>query len=122
MRNRWNKPDDWNRLIVEGIESAFAKNGWRIFERIESNLVWWVERVWMIESAWTPIGIRVHMSFLTEPEGSYVQALAIDLAEPDGRLEAGKVAMAYIGDREEAFTSLISQLNTWRDEQAKSED
>lgn len=119
MRNRWNKPDEWNRLIAEGVGSALQANGWRITKRVESNLVWWVERVWMIESIWSPVGIGAQLSFLREPEGLDVETLAVDLEEPGDRLEAGKIIRVGIGDREEAFREFTAALASWRDESAK---
>ena len=42
-------------------------HGWRL-ARIEENLEWWADEKWLLESAWSPVGSRVYVTFLVDPQ------------------------------------------------------
>lgn len=55
------------------IEEMLAEEGWRVAERL-IDLEWWLDEVWVIESAWTPVGSRAFVSFLVDPQAPFERA------------------------------------------------
>jgi non-ribosomal peptide synthetase component F len=50
--------------------------GWCIVARLERP-DWWLHELWVLESRWSPVGARAHVSFLTDPGGDEVWAVSV---------------------------------------------
>jgi hypothetical protein len=55
------------------IEEMLTREGWRIAER-QICPEWWLDEVWVIESAGTPEGSRAFVSFLVDPQAPIQRA------------------------------------------------
>ena len=40
--------------------------GWRV-SHSEENLEWWADEMWLLESLWSPAGLRVYITFMVDP-------------------------------------------------------
>ena len=68
------------------IREKLIENGWKITELEKHELVWWANEIWQLESAWSPIGKTVFVTFLLEPEGmEYVEEIMVSKEKPDNR-------------------------------------
>jgi hypothetical protein len=50
------------------LEELVVRDGWTIVARELSSAEWWLDEVWILESTWTPAGVRVFLSFLVDPQ------------------------------------------------------
>jgi len=73
--------------------SQLPEHGWQVADE-EENLEWWADEMWLLESAWSPIGSRVYITFLVDPQfdgdrkkGEAVWALMASPAKPSSRLD-----------------------------------
>src|SRR5262245_51027908 len=78
------------------LEEILTDEGWIIVSRDVAPSEWWLDEVWTLESLWTPVGQRVFVSFLVDPQavgdrvkGQEVWAVAATLSRPDSRQQAG---------------------------------
>ena len=77
------------------LEELLTQEGWSIVSRDVAPDEWWLDEVWMLESAWTPTGKRLFVSFLVDPQamgdrvkGQAVWAVAATLTRPTSRQQA----------------------------------
>src|SRR5262245_22626903 len=56
-----------------------SDRGWEIAETEIPKSTWWVDEILVLESGWSPVGFRVHLTFLVDPqhEGSRVKGEAV---------------------------------------------
>ena len=55
------------------IEEMLIREGWRVAER-QICPAWWLDEVWVIESALDPVGRRAFVSFLVDPQAPIQRA------------------------------------------------
>jgi hypothetical protein len=60
------------------IEEMLLREGWHIVER-QVCPEWWLDEVWVIESAWTPVRTRTFVSFLVDPQAPTQRAKGEDV-------------------------------------------
>ena len=60
------------------IETIRAEEGWRVVER-QRQPEWWLDEVWVLESAWSPTGTRAYVSFLVDPQAPIQRAAGQDV-------------------------------------------
>jgi hypothetical protein len=65
------------------LEEHLSDEGWRIVQR-ESAPHWWADELWTIESMWRPVGLKLWITFLVDPQhdgvrkkGEHVWAVAV---------------------------------------------
>ena len=77
----------------EGIVAALRERGWRVVAVDDSPEEWWADEVVELESKWSPVGARVVLAFLVDPQhdrirrkGEGVWAVLASAGRPvDGR-------------------------------------
>ncbi len=52
------------------IESQLAKHGWNMVDVEDHALEWWADEIWLLESAWSPVGAHAYVTFLVDPQSS----------------------------------------------------
>jgi hypothetical protein len=79
------------------VEVELERAGWRVAvrETPTSDLWWWIDELWEIESEWSPRGARAFVTFLVDPQGpifrragEHVMAVAITQHRPQNPGEA----------------------------------
>jgi hypothetical protein len=50
------------------IESLLAEHGWNIAGVEDQALEWWADEIWVLESAWSPVGAQAYVTFLVDPQ------------------------------------------------------
>jgi hypothetical protein len=78
------------------VEAELEHAGWRVAMReVPTNDAWWIDELWVIESAWSPQGARAFVTFLVDPQavserqhGERVWAVAITRHRPPTPAEA----------------------------------
>ena len=61
----------------EELIALLPEHGWRVVSRTCEMLDWWADEVWTLESVWTPMGVRIFLTFLIDPmDDNNVWALA----------------------------------------------
>lgn len=72
--------------------ALLPEHGWRV-SMIEDDLEWWADEMWLLESVWSPVGSRVYVTFLVEPQfdgsrkkGEAVWAVMASLFKPASSL------------------------------------
>jgi len=110
---------DQNFTKKNALRVALAEHGWRVAAVEASNLPWWVDEQWTIESIWSPQHLQVQLSFLVDPQsdanprkkGADVWAIGIC---PDGWTSG--VSFCLNGEWiEELMTELAGRRNAGRD-------
>ncbi len=73
--------------------NQLPEHGWRV-AGAEENLEWWADEMWPLESVWSPVGSRVYVTFLVDPQfdgdrkkGEAVWAVMASPAKPMSRLQ-----------------------------------
>ncbi|MBV9928581.1 MAG: hypothetical protein JOZ96_26430 [Acidobacteria bacterium] len=76
----------------EELARRLPENGWRVAAVEESGLEWWADEIWLIESVWSPGGLRLHLTFLVDPsagsrraKGQRVWAVGTSAVRPADR-------------------------------------
>jgi hypothetical protein len=69
-----------------------SRYGWRRME-IESPFEdeWWAAEIWVVESTWSPVGLRIYMTFLVDLQGTDVWALGAACERPRDRFAAAEL-------------------------------
>ena len=76
------------------LEEAIVSHGWRVAEREVIITEWWADEIWTIESVWTPVGFRLFLTFLVDPQsgqrrpGEDVYAVSCSSIRPQTRADA----------------------------------
>jgi hypothetical protein len=52
------------------LESALIAGGWQVVDRC-TELDWWADEVWTIESTWSPSCVRAFVTFLVDPQANF---------------------------------------------------
>lgn len=52
----------------DGIIAAMGERGWRVVDVDESPAEWWADEFLEFESDWSPVGARVVLTFLVDPQ------------------------------------------------------
>ena len=47
--------------------ALLPEHGWRV-ARVEEDLEWWADEMWLLESVWSPVGSRAYITFLVDPQ------------------------------------------------------
>jgi hypothetical protein len=83
--------------------SQLPEHGWRI-ARIEENLEWWADEMWLLESEWSPVGSRAYITFLVDPmsdrnrkKGEEVWAVMGSLFRPVSSLKSEQEFLLSLG-------------------------
>lgn len=48
------------------LAAALREQGWAVVGN-SNELPWWGDEVWVVESGWRPVGLRLHLTFLVDP-------------------------------------------------------
>ena len=52
---------------------------------------WWAAEIWVVESIWSPVGVRIYLTFLVDPQGTDVWALGAASERPQDRFAAARL-------------------------------
>jgi hypothetical protein len=72
-----------------------SAQGWSFAEVEEWELGWWADEIWLLESTWSPVGVRAYLTFLVDPmiedwqhrkKGESVWAAQISPSKPESRI------------------------------------
>ena len=60
-----------------------GKNGWKATELDNYDFRRWSMETWLLESAWSPIGLTAYVSFMIDPQSDFQNpyAWAIEISE-----------------------------------------
>jgi len=73
-------------------ENELKNRGWIISAK-EICPEWWADELWVLESIWSPLGVRAHITFLVDPQidvpskrkkGQQVWAVSVSASKPRG--------------------------------------
>jgi hypothetical protein len=107
----------------QGIIAAMGKAGWRVVTTVESPDEWWADEFVEFESTWSPIGARLVLTFLVDPQhdrerrkGEAVWNVVASQEHPDSRVVDGPSLSLGAGwqDRLSAFISELEQFRSLR--------
>ena len=73
--------------------NQLPEHGWRVAAAGE-DLEWWADEMWLLESVWSPLGVRAYVTFMVDPQfegvrkkGEAVWAVMASPGRPDGRAD-----------------------------------
>jgi hypothetical protein len=88
----------------EELAGRLPENGWRLLGVEDSSLEWWADEIWLIESAWSPRGFRLYLTFLVDPmadtqraKGQSLWAVGTSTARPTDRRPAEGEPLLSLG-------------------------
>jgi hypothetical protein len=106
--------------------AELSQDGWRVVSRERSDLDWWPDEIWMVESEWAPRGFTVFLTWLVDPQwddhrqpGQAVWSVGACLQRPSTRLEAEGEPLMSIKHWPRELPRLLVALSTLR-EQART--
>jgi len=105
------------------ILSQLGEHGWFVVGE-ESNLEWWADEIWQVESLWSPVGMRAYISFLVDPmadrtrkKGEEVWAVVVSPMKPVDRLSAEREFTLSLGQSwKERMPEFFGHLSRMRDQ------
>src|SRR5687767_11429489 len=50
------------------LETALSEAGWRINDKASDTNLWWVDELWTLESAQSPVGTCAFLVFVVDPQ------------------------------------------------------
>lgn len=58
------------------LQQYLPRHGWNVAETIDAesewnDLEWWEDEIWILESLWSPKGVRIHLVFLVDPQAPF---------------------------------------------------
>jgi hypothetical protein len=53
--------------LQDDLLKHLERNGWSV-TRQKEGLEWWAHEIWMLASQWSPHGLTLFLTFLTDPE------------------------------------------------------
>ena len=69
-----------------------AQCGWqRVAVESPFEDEWWAAEIWVVESIWSPVGVRIYLTFLVDPQGTDVWALGAASERPQDRFAAARL-------------------------------
>lgn len=109
------------------LEARLSREGWLVVGR-EREPDWWVDELWAIESAWRPVGLRLWISFLVDPQysglrrkGENVWAIGVTSGRPTSRGDIrSDTTFSIRGHWSESLDLLTKEAQTMRDHAMKS--
>ena len=114
---RYRKMDERLQLV----DSALESKGWSKKETIDSS-DWWADKIWKIESRWSPEGVPAFITFLVDPQierndkkNEDVWGIGISSTLPTSRTEAeknGTLALKKIHLHLNELTGLLEPLRS----------
>jgi hypothetical protein len=85
---------------------ALPERGWEIAEIEHAPLDWWTDEVWTVESRWSPVGFRLFIIFLVDPQsdvdrrkGQSVWEVSAAVEMPTDRVAAGEGPVAGLSPK-----------------------
>ena len=84
------------------LEAAILEEGWRVAERDAITTEWWVDEIWTIESVWRPVGLKLFLTFLVDPQsgprrpGEDIMAVSCSSIRPQNRADAASGPTIYL--------------------------
>jgi hypothetical protein len=103
----------------ERIVTALTERGWRVVTVVDAPEDWWADEIVELESSWTPVGARLVLTFLVDPQndrkrrkGDAVWAVAASAVRPSDRPMGGPTLSlgSRWEDRLPAFIAALEQL------------
>lgn len=55
------------------ILNQLSSRGWRVTSINDSQLEWWADEMWLLESLWSPVGCHAYVTFLVDPQSPHSQ-------------------------------------------------
>ena len=108
--------------------NRLTEYGWRVAGE-EDNLEWWADEMWVLESMWSPVGIRVYITFLVNQmagpdrrKGEAVTEVMASLAKPAYRGSAEGVYLDIGQDWKERLPEFFENLSLLRSQIKRSDD
>ena len=110
------------------LEALLSAEGWRIADRERPSSEWWLDELWTLESTWTPVGLRIFVSFLVDPQapsprsrGEHVWAVGVTRTRPQARQDVrDDVPLQGHWERDNRMR-VVEQLRLARDRAAKEQ-
>ena len=90
----------------EQLEVGLSASGWEIVGREKSNLDWWADEIWKIESIWSPVGFTIYLTFLVDPQQSRVRKKGEDVWAIGASINRPK-------EREDGVEALVPLRPKW---------
>ncbi len=92
-----------------------SEHGWRILPIEATELDWWADDMWVLESVWSPVGQRAYITFLIDPQDTtMVWAIAASNRRPQSRRDAESgslIRVRHVWSQElPAFLRALSRL------------
>ncbi|MDH4227681.1 MAG: hypothetical protein OEV59_08070 [Deltaproteobacteria bacterium] len=50
------------------LADELLENGWVIMEKTTVSTEWWLDEFWIIESTWSPVGLKLYVRFIVDPQ------------------------------------------------------
>lgn len=47
--------------------AQLPEHGWKVVTTEDAMLEWWADEIWLLESSWSPVGARAHVTFPVDP-------------------------------------------------------
>jgi hypothetical protein len=80
------------KTYCDTLERQLSEHGWQV-ESVESPFEdeWWADEIWVADSVWSPLGVRIYLTFLVDPQGADIWTLGVASERPQERLAATAV-------------------------------
>jgi len=103
------------------LEKKLQQDGWRIAER-SSAYDWWADEVWIVESIWRPVGYKLWITFLVDPQhdeirrpGEHVWAVGVTESPPVSRQQVEPTAVPIRNTWSSSLDELMTVIGRLRD-------
>ena len=101
--------------------NLLPEHGWRV-TGVAEDLEWWADEMWLLESAWSPVGTQAYMTFLVDPmfegsrkKGEAVWAVTASSDKPMSRLQAeGEFTLSLGQGWKKRLPDFFQQLSSLR--------
>ena len=104
--------------FAEALATALERSGWERAQVRVDGLEWWADEIWEVASRWSPVGARVFVTLLVDPQwegprrkGHGVWAAGCSVLFPTSRTEAesgGTLRTRASSDEIAAFANGLS--------------
>ena len=103
--------------------AALRAAGWQMVART-TDLPWWADEVWTVESNWRPVGLRAFLTFTVDPlcysasrrRGKNVWAVRCTRAWPEGAGQDAEIAYVALHHWDQRLVELMGCLSAFRDQ------
>jgi hypothetical protein len=103
--------------------SRLGEHGWRVLARERTDLDWWADEIWAVESEWSPHGLTVFLTWLVDPQWDdhrrptqAVWAVGVCSQRPTSRLEAEGEPLLSIPHWPRGLPEFLARLSHLRDQ------